>query len=162
MKLKGGLLRRGSRGPSVRILQEMLNELGFDTNGVDGSFGGGTKEAVEAFQDAHGLTCDGMVGRNTASAINAAYADEDDYEEDELFMVGDRELVDGDEGEDVEQLQNMLSDLDYPMDEIDGIFGAYTTEAVMAFQNDHGLDPTGIVDSETSDALYAAIDEVYS
>lgn len=39
---------------------------------ADGRFGPGTLEAVEKFPAAHGLTTDGVVGRDTWKAINAS------------------------------------------------------------------------------------------
>ena len=48
------ILRRGSTGSEVRTLQQLL---GAD---VDGGFGPQTQTAVEAFQEAHGLTVDGI------------------------------------------------------------------------------------------------------
>src|SRR5205823_13705809 len=42
---------------------------GFDPGPVDGSFGGGTEQAVIAFQRSAGLTADGTAGPNTAAAL---------------------------------------------------------------------------------------------
>ncbi len=65
-------LRKGDRGDSVRDLQDALNRLGFDCGAADGVFGTKTKAAVEAFQRAAGLSVDGVVGRNTWKALDAA------------------------------------------------------------------------------------------
>jgi peptidoglycan hydrolase-like protein with peptidoglycan-binding domain len=65
-------LKQGSSGPDVRDLQQQLQDLGFDPNGVDGTFGPGTKAAVIAFQNSRGLTADGIVGPNTLAALQAA------------------------------------------------------------------------------------------
>lgn len=66
------ILKQGSSGPAVKDLQQKLKELGFDPNGVDGSFGPGTKKAVIAFQQSKGLQTDGVVGPATQAALNAA------------------------------------------------------------------------------------------
>lgn len=63
------VLKRGSTGPEVTALQQRLTELGFDPNGIDGHFGPGTEAAVEAFQQANGLTVDGIVGPATRAAL---------------------------------------------------------------------------------------------
>ena len=68
------ILKRGSSGPDVLTLQTTLKQLGFDPNGVDGTFGPGTQAAVIAFQKAKGLTADGMVGPNTMAALQSSAA----------------------------------------------------------------------------------------
>lgn len=40
-------------------LQQLLNNFGLDTNGLDGIFGPGTQQATQAFQRQHGLIADG-------------------------------------------------------------------------------------------------------
>ena len=65
------VLKRGSSGPEVLTLQSTLKQLGFDPNGVDGTFGPGTEAAVKAFQQSKGLTPDGMVGPNTMAALQS-------------------------------------------------------------------------------------------
>jgi putative peptidoglycan binding protein len=64
-------LRRGDAGLAVRTLQRALRRLGFAV-GVDGVFGPKTEEAVIAFQRAHGLSADGVLGAQTARALNSA------------------------------------------------------------------------------------------
>ena len=55
--------RKGARGNITRLIQEKLGVA------VDGIFGQKTKNAVIAFQRAHGLTADGIVGKNTWRAL---------------------------------------------------------------------------------------------
>ena len=57
------LLKLGSRGENVKILQEFLNI------GNDGVFGKGTEAAVMSWQSANHLTVDGIVGSKTWSAM---------------------------------------------------------------------------------------------
>jgi len=61
----------GSNQYEVAILQSCLNEINILNLAVDGVFGNGTKAKVEAFQQANGLTADGIVGPNTWSKIFA-------------------------------------------------------------------------------------------
>jgi len=59
------LVRQGSRGNYVLVLQDALNTLGFTGAGLDGMFGPGTRSAVLQYQRANGLAADGIVGCNT-------------------------------------------------------------------------------------------------
>ncbi|MCL2341553.1 MAG: peptidoglycan-binding protein [Firmicutes bacterium] len=63
------LLRQGSRGNYVLILQDSLNNLGYRTGGLDGLFGPTTANSVRAYQTYKGLTADGIVGCNTWNAL---------------------------------------------------------------------------------------------
>lgn len=65
-------LQVGSRGDRVRALQEDLNTLGYNTNGVDGIYGQGTKRAVVAFQQEHGLPVTGIADSATIGMIDQA------------------------------------------------------------------------------------------
>jgi zinc D-Ala-D-Ala carboxypeptidase len=57
----------------VRGIQKALIALGFDPGVADGIDGPNTRAAVEAFQAAHGLVADGIVGRLTRNALAAAW-----------------------------------------------------------------------------------------
>lgn len=67
-----GSLKRGARGPAVRALQKYLISQGFDLGpaGADGSWGAKTTSAVSSWQNAHGLSADGVVGKNTLAAMD--------------------------------------------------------------------------------------------
>lgn len=68
--LKGcPLLEWGAKGNITKLLQEKLVSLGYSTNGVDGIFGNGTRNAVVKFQKEKGLASDGIVGKNTWSKL---------------------------------------------------------------------------------------------
>jgi len=72
---EGTKLRLGEGDPAlVRQLQQTLIAAGYDPGSVDGSFGPTTEAAVTAFQQDNGLTADGVVGPDTASALNSAVA----------------------------------------------------------------------------------------
>jgi len=64
----GGLLRMGSRGPKVRMLQEALRDHGAPI-AVDGIFGPATRAAVIAYQAIAGLKVDGLVGPQTRASL---------------------------------------------------------------------------------------------
>jgi hypothetical protein len=65
------VLKRGAKGATVKALQALLIGYGYScgNSGADGSFGAKTEEAVMKFQDKHGLTKDGSVGRATWSEL---------------------------------------------------------------------------------------------
>ena len=64
--LKGcPLLKNGVSGDITKLLQEKLTSIWYVTNGVDGIFGNGTKNAVIKYQKSKGLSADGIVGQNT-------------------------------------------------------------------------------------------------
>lgn len=62
-------LRKGDRGSEVELLQDTLKSLNFDPGPIDGIFGTKTKAAVKAFQKERGLSVDGIVGRQTWTAL---------------------------------------------------------------------------------------------
>jgi peptidoglycan hydrolase-like protein with peptidoglycan-binding domain len=65
------LLRLGSAGPAVAALQSRLNDAGADPSlAPDGQFGPATRAAVVAFQQAHGLVPDGIVGPKTSEVLS--------------------------------------------------------------------------------------------
>ncbi len=63
------LLKWGSRGEEVRIVQTKLKNWGFYKGNIDSMYGWRTANAVKAFQKKHGLKVDGIVGNETAKAL---------------------------------------------------------------------------------------------
>ena len=59
----------------------------------------------------------------------------------------------GDNGEQVKEIQSFLKSAGYLDGEADGSFGNMTENAVKNFQKDNGLEETGIVDSNTFEKL---------
>ncbi|MEL7060992.1 MAG: peptidoglycan-binding protein [Acidobacteriota bacterium] len=68
------VLRRGSTGEAVRVLQRRLEDRNFPPGLIDGDFGPATEAAVRAFQASEGLLVDGVVGRFTLAALDLADA----------------------------------------------------------------------------------------
>lgn len=74
-----GVLRHGEKNESIRQLQDTLNNFGYrDKDGralrEDGGFGDRTKEALQAYQQAHGLKADGIAGPQTLEALKKSQA----------------------------------------------------------------------------------------
>ncbi|MEU0029160.1 protein kinase [Streptomyces sp. NPDC006335] len=69
-----GRTRLGDSGKRVQQVQCILTQRGYSVGGggVDGEFGSGTESAVRAFQDERGLNADGVVGRDTWSALRSS------------------------------------------------------------------------------------------
>lgn len=69
-------LRKGDKGDSVKHLQTLLLERGYDLGkwGADGDFGNATEKAVKQFQRDWGLTEDGVVGKKTWSMLTSSPA----------------------------------------------------------------------------------------
>jgi uncharacterized protein (TIGR02594 family) len=67
------LLRMGHQGPVVRAVQLALARLGYGLRGT-GYFGGATETSVTDFQERSKIEVDGIVGPETANAIDRAIA----------------------------------------------------------------------------------------
>ena len=63
------LLKIGSTGPAVQLLQLALNRAGYGQLDTDGNFGPGTEAALRRFQAGRGLPADGVAGNLTHRAI---------------------------------------------------------------------------------------------
>lgn len=65
------VLAKGDVSGAVAAAQGILKyqEYNIGVSGVDGDFGGATERAVKEFQKAHGLYADGIVGRDTWTAL---------------------------------------------------------------------------------------------
>lgn len=100
---------------------------------VDGVFGAKTKSAVVAFQKSKGLTADGIVGAKTWPALLP-------------------NVQAGSKGAAVTALQAELKAAGRTV-AVDGMFGAATTSAVIAYQRANGLAADGIVGAKTWGSL---------
>lgn len=66
---QAAVLKQGSRGDSVKTVQQKLIRWGYLKGSADGIFGAKTKAAVIVFQKKNGLTADGIIGTRTAQAL---------------------------------------------------------------------------------------------
>jgi len=67
----------------------------------------------------------------------------------------------GVKGDEVTRLQQRLQELGYYTGEVDGQYGPGTQEAVVRFQQQHGLDADGIAGESTRSAAYASSAQVF-
>lgn len=66
------VLSPGMTGQLVRELQERLAGAGFSPGAIDGIFGPQTRDALIRFQNAKGLTPDGLAGPATWQALKGS------------------------------------------------------------------------------------------
>ncbi len=69
MSANAAVVKQGDTGSTVTTIQTKLKNWGYYFGSVDGIFGSLTYQAVQYFQRVNGLTVDGIVGNNTASAL---------------------------------------------------------------------------------------------
>jgi peptidoglycan hydrolase-like protein with peptidoglycan-binding domain len=119
------IVESGSTGENPRTAQYLLNQHGASL-AVDGDFGPATKAAVEAFQTAHDLTADGIVGNQTWPALIVT-------------------VRPGATGDAVKAAQSQIVARAPGLLAVDGVYGAATEAAVNAFKAAVGLPPNGAV-----------------
>ena len=139
-------IRLGDSGVAVEDVQQRLAIVGLlPEEVIDGVFGNKTEDAVKAFQAQVGLESTGTIDEKTWSALVDA-----------SYHMGDRTLylrMPYFHGHDVVELQQALGALGFPSGRQDGIFGAYTEDAVRKFQRNLGLPSDGIVGAYTFAAI---------
>ncbi|MGK7891480.1 MAG: peptidoglycan-binding protein [Leptolyngbyaceae cyanobacterium] len=140
-------VQRGDQGGQVEALQKRLSDLGYYSGPVTGFFGEMTEDAVIRFQQAQGLTADGIVGTGTATALRQAGNSPTRRANNPLTLEV------GDQGPSVTTLQNQLTQLDYYDGPVTGYFGSLTEAALIRFQSAQGLVADGIVGSATQAAI---------
>ena len=168
----GTPLRVGSTGENVSIMQRQLNRIAknypiIGQQTVNGTFGTTMQTAVKAFQKIFNLTQDGVIGKSTWYKISYIYvavkklaelgSESEPYPDGSGSAPGSGTgtIQQGAVGAQVAALQYYLTYLArtfYPTIPVivpDGIFGAQTSNAVIAFQNQFGLTADGIVGPAT-------------
>ncbi len=169
----GTPLRVGSTGLDVQTIQTYLNRIRRNYPAIPaitdavGTFGDSTRAAVTKFQSIFGLAADGIVGKSTWYKLSSLYTAVTRLAE--LNSEGTNlgigtvppaaVLRQGSRGQDVITLQYLLDLISeyypgIPAVTQDGIFGAGTKQAVVAFQSRMGLAADGIVGPATWNALY--------
>ena len=165
-------VRRGSKGDAARAVQQRLKDLGYYKGKVDGNFGSGSEDALEAFQKNNGLEADGVAGQGTytvlfshdavkagATATPAptktpkptATPTPEPITEDNVVTV---KL--GVEGDIVRRIQERLTELGYYSATVDGVCKKDDVAAIKAFQKANGLRADGVAGYDTQSRLFSA------
>ena len=162
-------LRRGDQSGEVRVLQQYLKDLGYLSSEPDGQFGSGTERAVKLFQEANGLTADGIAGAGTLSILYSGNA----VTYDQYFRGGkgtqatpspaptrapnlNTVLQWQSQGDDVRQYQQRLHELGYlDAKQITGTFNQPTVDATKAFQTMNGLKVDGAAGPQSLKLIYS-------
>ncbi|GHV04994.1 hypothetical protein FACS1894217_01140 [Clostridia bacterium] len=159
------VIKKNSKGEDVTQLQFLLNALSNYYPMIppviqDGSFDTLTETSVKAFQSAMGLKADGIVGPATWNALYEAYKSLDTGggiappapPAPVSPAYPGYYLQYGQKGDNVATLQGLLNNYGYGL-KVDGDFGSGTRNAVIDFQQKHGLTADGIVGEATWNAL---------
>lgn len=139
---KANALSAGDASEEILGYQNRLYELGYLMVAPDSKYGEQTVAAVRRFQDVHGLTADGHLGKTSRELLMSAEAQSNS-------------LGLGDNGDDVAKIQSRLVELGY-MSSSTGHFGSSTEEALKTFQTRNGLSADGKVGTGTRDVLLSA------
>ena len=143
-------LKQGSSGATVKTMQTKLISWGYLSGTADGVFGAKTKAAVIAFHKANGLTADGVVGTRTAQAMGISISGASTTAANTSSGTA---LKQGSSGTVVKTMQTKLINWGYLKGTADGVFGAKTKAAVIAFQKANGLTADGVVGAKTAQVM---------
>lgn len=143
----------GATGQVVKDLQRALMNTGLTLRGgADGVFGNATKSTLILFQRVNGFPETGVVSEKDASTLALGTTSTP-----QGASSGSGYAVFGERGQRVKDLQQALIKAGISFaGGADGIFGASTAGAVLAFQRREGLPATGKVDQQTANRLNTA------
>ncbi|NLA53339.1 MAG: hypothetical protein GX858_03130 [Clostridiales bacterium] len=156
-------LHEGEMGTPVSDLQKALQSVGYYTGEVDGMYGPDTTNAVLNFQNANKLLQDGIAGDDTQKLLFGAApatAEPQHTKTGSFVLVTPSPtgeyvtLQEGEMGELVINLQQALKDNGYFKGAVDSFYGPDTKEAIMAFQECHGLSQDGIASPATQKVVF--------
>ena len=164
------VLRRGDKSDQVQVMQRYLATLGYLNSTPDGQFGSATERAVKLFQEANGLSADGIAGSGTLSIL---YGD-NPVSYNEYFgssggtssgtttatptPVPDMTTVIqwASEGDNVRQYQQRLVELGYlDSKSVTGKFDQKTVDATKAFQTMNDLKVDGAAGPQSLKLIYS-------
>lgn len=164
-------VRRGSKGDDARAVQQRLKDLGYYKGKVDGNFGSGSEDALEAFQKNNGLEPDGVAGQGTYTVLFSVDAVKagatptprptktpkptktptpEPITQDNVILV---KL--GVEDDIVRRIQERLTELGYYSATVDGVCKKDDVAAIKAFQKQNGLKADGVAGFDTQSKMFS-------
>ncbi len=148
-------LRQGMSSADVKSLQQKLIELGYLKSSATGYFGSATLTAVKKFQEANGLTADGVAGPATMNKLYANPVSASGTTSSQANTSAYSTLKRGQTSEDIKRMQQMLKQLGYLSAGATGYFGSATYAAVKEFQAANNLSVDGVAGPGTLTVLYS-------
>jgi peptidoglycan hydrolase-like protein with peptidoglycan-binding domain len=122
-------------------------------------YGASTTDAVKTFQQYYGLPVTGVMNTATWNVLNRIYSETveflpEGYSGDFAKLYPGYVLSEGMSGSNIRDLQTYLSIIgqnyeSIPTIPVTGYFGTQTRDAVIAFQNAFGINPSGVVGAYT-------------
>lgn len=143
-------LKPGDTGDSVKALQQRLKDLGYFSGTIGGNYLTKTTAAVKLFEAALGRA---QTGEATGELQEILFSDAAPTYTD--VNVGYAQLVKGDSGLQVANMQKRLIELGWLSGTADGDYGSNTEKAVKAFQAAVSLTQSGTADIDTLNRLYS-------
>lgn len=146
-------LRNGNSGKQVKQMQERLISLGYLAGKATSRFDNATEAGVIAFQRRNTSYADGVAGPETLKALYSSSA----KKASSISGIIGISLKEGSsEKAAVRLLQQKLKTLGYYKGNVDGSFGAATSDAVKAFQRVNGLTADGVAGGGTLNKLFSS------
>lgn len=148
------LYRNGDEADEIKKIQERLKELGYYNGEVTGKFDDETEAAYIQFQQAAGVSVDGISGTDR----DILYSEDCPTYADAQAKLAEQSTTYslGDQSDAVLTIQNRLAILGFFNEIATGYYGDTTVQAVEAFQLANNLEATGIVDQTTYQAMFSA------
>ncbi|MFD2628888.1 peptidoglycan-binding protein [Oceanobacillus kapialis] len=140
------VLEVGVSHPSVVVLKEKLNAIGFDGIRETEYYGNWTKTRVEDFQSNYGLPVTGVADSTTLEKLDEVYTSP--------FQYGKRH-------EDTVDLKEKLNRAGFGYITVTTYYGSFTKNQVAQFQEYVGLEPNGIADAYTRQKLDELLEAGY-
>lgn len=157
-KAPKNIVKKGDKGDDVKLVQQMLKELGYYQGEIDGVFGTGSVAALQRFQQMNALEADGIAGKTTYDkmfTVNAIGVEAPQVTLTPITKENAVVIQNGTAGEIVVRLQQRLTELGYYSARNDGTYLADDIAAVRAFQRNNGLEVDGKAGYATQVLLYS-------